>query len=647
MDKNSTAEEPIRPPVNWHLFQAHFTFIIFALIICSIVMATVEIGVVGPIYSATQQQAFSNDRLPFLFVQVTDTHYSSFKHENNERVNKNVEFISNEINPYLIIHSGDMVDASDSNSLLSSFWQSRIDWDLYNLSFKNAGIKEKHQFIEITGNHDIMNVLSFNSSYNYYREYVSDKEIDMYARKYEVNTSFGQYNIVLFNPVTVPFPSALLGCMPYVAREQMDQLESVFNESVPTIFVCHFPREYVRSAKSYKGRDIHDILRYGKLFMAGHLHPTHPVISHIDNYMSVISPALFTVDESMLYTIDNGAINIYVVSPNKKQTIFVTYPQIYKYTSKDSVFNLNDFPLRVVTLGKPEKVTVEIDNVDLGEMDYVSEFFGNKSFFSLNVHVENGKHRMLITDGTTVREMEFYVGPKTKTMYERKLRIHVPIFYFVTTPLITVFYLLMLLPFWKFYPKLLEEFDEYIVDSEKKMNFFKASGLSVLFIFSRYRKVPKFMRYLNIFGLLILFVVPIWIQTVEKKIQCIVFIWGAYMQGHLVKYVVQFWILFLSIFFMQTSIIWGVGIAYESFYLNWLQKLELGFYIFINVIGNIAWVCVSYAAEHPFTYFCSPSTYLFVFVPIFYYIYIWRDKHKIQVEDEEPPDPAAADAAQP
>ncbi|EAY03546.1 hypothetical protein TVAG_041980 [Trichomonas vaginalis G3] len=534
-----------------------------------------------------------------------------------------------------------MVDSADSTSPFSAYYSNKDDWEIYNNSVLPLIRKGNHEYFEIAGNHDLMNVKSFNSPANYYKYYVSENETDLYARKIVLNTTHEKYNVILFNPVTVPFPSALLGCMPYVAKAQMDMIEQLYEPNVSTIWVCHYPRQYLRSAKSYKGNSLHDLLRDGKLYICGHAHPEEPMLFHIDGYLSIVATALLRKSTAILYTVDNGAINAHIFDSMEEQSLFITYPQIKKQVSKHSVFNLNDFPVRVIAVKDNEWVKVRIDGEEYGNMTFINRTDRNHSFYSLDVHVENGEHTLEVYDNNGYsEEIEFFVGEKSKRFTERKLRIHIPIFYFIVTPGIVIFYLLMLLPFWKLFPAQLKEIDDYIDNPDSEMNFFKASLLSFLYVFCRFRKVPIWIIILLLVFVLILFVIPIWIQRVERQIKCVVFIWGAYMEGHLVYFVVQFWVLFLALLFIMTGMIWFVAIVYDQPFMTKLHVFEIVISVLLNVIGNIAWCCVAYAADNAWTYFCSPSTYFYTIIPIVLYFYTYFDKRKIRIiEESDAPKP--------
>ena len=632
-------DDKVAPPNYLRILLSHFSLIIVAVLVFSTILLTVNYVIIGHIKSSDRKEPQDDSKCPFSISHITDVHFSLAFEERGKEEKEILKYISEKIDPLVVVNTGDLIGNFVKNKFTQFYRQYKENWVFYNESIAETKLTENRYYIVTPGNHDQMDVSDFDSPNNNWRDFISDNKTHLHFSKLEVDTDLGKYNIILFNPIEYPFPSALLGMMPFCNTGFLDVIEGMSDDSIPTIYGSHYPLFFLRTRKSSRGRSITDITDDGILYLSGHLHPSEVELARdTTDKLHVVMTALNNYNYSGLVFIDNGAINYYSILPEEEQKIFITYPQIEEQISAKSVFNENSFSIRVVTLEKFDKLFIDLDGKRVGEMEYKKQVTGSKvqHFYTFNIKVEDGDHELLVSDESqeNSQQINFFVGEQTPLTIEKQSKVHIPIFYLVATPMLLAFFLIILLPIWRPFSHYLAIFDDYIVDADVSLPWWKAFLISLIYPLCRMRKVPVFLRIVLAINIIYIGIGPLWLSKIDNKAICVVISWGCFIDGERYEYVVQFWLMILYLVVLSNLSYGYLGVFYETRNLTIIHYIEIGFFAIGYAIGFVAWVIAVITTGGAFSVFASPLTYVIIIFPIVIGYLSIRERRRVQIIDE-------------
>ncbi|GKT32724.1 hypothetical protein ADUPG1_006806 [Aduncisulcus paluster] len=237
---------------------------------------------------------------PFWFIQETDMHLSiKHSHYNNDILQGTMN-INNIIHPSLFLFSGDITDG-----LINLFTRHQIqaEFDIYSQFLELNGIASPIHCIDISGNHDCINLASHAPEHNIFAQvspvmqykeayptllsanvlsgasfensilrFIDDKSYAMEIGEGKERLIFLVSNIVIDPGLTIPF-----NYVGVVNRQMLDHLEeyirSLDNNYTSLITVSHQCLNVTLSSKSSNGESYFEFVRkYSTLHLCGHDH---------------------------------------------------------------------------------------------------------------------------------------------------------------------------------------------------------------------------------------------------------------------------------------------------------------------------------------------------------------------------------------
>lgn len=313
--------------------------------------------------------------LPFYFVQISDLHFTGFVENRKQKVTNILSYISHNIQPPLIIVTGDIVDATASNS--DSFQkrkQIEENWIDYFEALKDSEIistdtsmpklkanldnkevfepllnaihsktrfhftiinenlqvfKVEHNgkyptILEMMGNHDMFNIRNENSESNLFKKYANHQVRSSRIESFIIPwTDKKSIKIVTFNPGSFPFPSAPLGNIIYVDDDTLDLVDKhLAYDGESMNYSEDITNDHVNIVVSHfpftalytdSPKKQNKVFSKTDLILTGHTHPSSRKIYHYNKLIPhVITPTQSRYYNFGLVTVDlNGHSLVY------------------------------------------------------------------------------------------------------------------------------------------------------------------------------------------------------------------------------------------------------------------------------------------------------------------------------------------------
>lgn len=449
-------------------FFSHFFMFIIILICTLIGIICSNYQTVGPFHSANETLDFSPSYLsptieyPYYFSQLSDIHLTHGFPDRTKHILNVFTSLSNKIKPKLVILTGDITDASDSSKFLQPRKQYKLNWDEYNATLHQSGLLQISKILEIPGNHDIYNIESESSTQNYFPKYTQQKIESMNAQSYLIDN---QFNFVMINPVKFPYLSAPLGMIPYTSTSILKEFEKHFitdDPNISNIIISHYPHTSTWTAHPNLMKQIYS---KGRLFLSGHLHPDKCLVLHYGNLLSAITSPGYG-DYTGLITIEKKMSIVYhQINPQQKEPIIVvSYPVPIEQLSNDQVFNIRNFPVRVIGFSnQPLDLNLFIDDVSIGKLSFNRTLNEGVTLYSceVNSNLNFGRHSLKI-EGDSKYKMDFYIGEESPKMKETINKFFTPQFFFGAVAAISFLILIRLIPFWLLCGDILDRYENYM-----------------------------------------------------------------------------------------------------------------------------------------------------------------------------------------
>ena len=324
------------------------------------------------------------------------------------------------IQPELVMCGGDLTEAK--SSLLKAA-QDEAEWqqyrDIVSKRWRNVA------WLDIRGNHDNLNVLSRNSSENFYAKY-SSMGPRGFLNSYKVSlASRGQkFNIIAVDAtwaVGMNYPFNFVGYIDRTEQSSLDGLVSSLKNDEVSIMFGHYPTSVVAQFDY-----IRTLISRGLVYLSGHLHDLALFrMYQMYSFHDKDNLELELVDwknnrKFRILAVDHGKLSFTDVKFDDWPIALVTYPKDTKFMmpSKENYSHYEENTIKVlvfhkiniskVIIGIDMETEVEASAVDGGPL-YVLPWDAGK--------YKKGAHRItvkVVDENKTVKEFQqdFTLNPR-------------------------------------------------------------------------------------------------------------------------------------------------------------------------------------------------------------------------------------------
>ena len=591
--------------------------------------------------SQNETKKFDKYEEPLIFSHVSDIHLTETMPERTKEIKDLLKYIKNyKVNFNLF--TGDLVHNYKTKLFPKVGYQVYEDWELYkktlNEEFKNENI------IDVQGNHDAWAIDELFSKENYYLNYSFifnrsnvKNEDDYFIKTLKVYNM----NFILINNYRYPIAHPPYNFYAHPNKNQLDKIEKIISETKDAIIVSHYPVDYNWGIESSNKKSFEEIMKNPniKYMYTGHLHPRDTIIIH-HGHGAVEYIAMALKDHGFgLITIDNGRHVYNTIKPFKnKQYIFITHPIPLYDISDHQIFNLKDFPIRVISYYENE-IDIFVKGDFNGRLNLIKKMKNGAYLYQLDVHCEkNGIYNIEVYNNDTKYNFsfkrKFYIGEQYTN--EKEVTIKLQRGYNFLRGTIFIFYLclfIILFPINGYYidsiDTLINDENNYILD---KIQWIYILFFSPLIMRYRIQESSKLLRtYLFIFLLLILIIPMHFFKPINNKLG-FSFIFYIYIGGKFQydRWCVQFvYIYIFGIIFPAMN--YTSTLKYKD---TWVHKFNIYFmYILlfaVSIVVNIRWV-----GESVIIPFLILNPIYVIFPLIIQYLFFSQRKNSSNLEKNE------------
>ena len=367
---------------------------------------------------------FDSSEKPFWIAHVSDTHIAAHYKESIQRLKDSYKKIHEIIKPTFAIHSGDIVDNYETSTLPTYSRQTESQWKIYAGIVEESGIS-KDELIEILGNHDIYDMVTYDKGEELFDKYSKTERDDFYA----FTKRNGDVRVVGFLAQELPTSHGPAAFISQMTKTLLDHLEEAFDKEKDakyTILVNHFINALIfpSSAKSSRGNTYHDIIRNNKVdvLLAGHSHPAEFESVHLAGTIEISITAMKEKDGFGLLTYDNGRINYAAIDQSKDSFAVVTSPAQSKLATRN--FKDTSFPIRVISFDSSKTKSFHVTGD--AECDLVfKEYLDTDEKIALyespdKVEFSSGIHKIHFSGDIEEQDIEFAVNCNSGPFKEKQ-----------------------------------------------------------------------------------------------------------------------------------------------------------------------------------------------------------------------------------
>lgn len=364
----------------------------------------------GDIYSNSNAPYFNQSKDPIWFLHFTDIHISSVKNNYEtilSRFNRSLSIFS----PDHIVITGDIADNYRGNINPIYYQQMEADWKQYTQlltdldTYFNNGQATKNskeiitdqtqnyqmnflkEPLHVAGNHDIFNVLSFDSKKHFANGILYNKSTSLVSRvNFNENISF-----VKMNPFS--FPSATSAIIWWISpnnkirseinsflhkdkkpsnteqSKNQSKLQQDFDYlSQQTILLGHIPsRMWFTSFSTTLSNEDNNV----RIYLCGHLHPKKPQILHHGKSIEIVGTPLFRYNQIGLLAYDNGHFSYHQNYLDNEKFAILTYPNPDGMKSSLERFDepIETMQVRAVSFSGDLNLSYQIDDGEVQRLE--------------------------------------------------------------------------------------------------------------------------------------------------------------------------------------------------------------------------------------------------------------------------------------
>lgn len=265
----------------------------------------------------------------FWMIQVTDLHISKYVHlDIKSDLQTFFSTTLDTIQPKLVLASGDLTDAKDSDGVDS--FQVEEEWKTYaDLLAKNQ-VQDKIIYLDIRGNHDTFDVHHIHHPNNLHQLYSAKGGQHISSYTYTFHHAGNNYSIFALDTTLKTGPKKVFNFLGVLEDQDYAKIIEEKNSlaSNKQIFFGHFPSSCVIAPSP----GFRSILEGGQVYLSGHLHTMGGLMPKLYTMHRHGTPELELADfkENRFYRVlafDNGLLSFTDQKLSDWPVVLITNPK--------------------------------------------------------------------------------------------------------------------------------------------------------------------------------------------------------------------------------------------------------------------------------------------------------------------------------
>ncbi|XP_037092202.1 transmembrane protein 62-like [Pollicipes pollicipes] len=212
------------------------------------------------------------------FMQISDLHISIF--QDPKRIEQLRLFVNESvpvIEPELVLASGDLTDAKNSNSIGSAQYEE--EWKIYKDILVGGNVFNNSFWLDLRGNHDLFDVPSVDSRRNWFREYGVQGSAHPRSYLYTARRGRRRYAFVAMDATLDPGPRRPFNFFGVVRPSELAALREyarVARQADHAIWFGHYPTSVL-----VPSAEVRQLMTGALAYLCGHLHTMAGLVPHM------------------------------------------------------------------------------------------------------------------------------------------------------------------------------------------------------------------------------------------------------------------------------------------------------------------------------------------------------------------------------
>ncbi|XP_076303117.1 transmembrane protein 62 [Lasioglossum baleicum] len=319
------------------------------------------------------------------FLQISDIHISIFRDpfrisELRDFCNVTVDIIK----PSVVLASGDLTDAKTKDKMGSK--QILEEWEYYKQVLDETEVSKRTLWLDVRGNHDNFNVVSIESSNNYYANYSIQGKKHPRSYMYTINIGSELYTFIAVDACLKPGPRRPFNFVGVLDDQEIRTISGLVNKSQENnadyiIWFGHYPTSCILSQSGTGVRNVIGRLKESMVYLCGHYHTLGGTVPNMYTLQQAGFLELELADwkDNRMYrvaAVDHGQFSFIDVRYGEWPVILITNPKhaLYMMPRKENVLSIvKSTHIRVLafSLAPIKSVEVQLDDGAWFECEHV------------------------------------------------------------------------------------------------------------------------------------------------------------------------------------------------------------------------------------------------------------------------------------
>jgi 3',5'-cyclic AMP phosphodiesterase CpdA len=282
----------------------------------------------------------------FWFIQISDTQFLWY---DSDKIMSFYRFLNetyNEIEPLLIFHTGDLVDADHGTK------QDQFEWELYKKALNDNKMNASF-YLDVIGNHDAIS----DSDFNYFLNYsMMGRSFNTTQYSFNKTFDFGKYAFIGLNTAKESYNLYEFAFQGFLDSEELNWYENELEKykNFTKIFVFgHHPPSYppfykIMSEESLNGKDFYELNEEYNVsyYFSGHIHENS--YQYNEELLSITTTNFDEISGTYrIISLDNNSLSTSIGYVGEWPQAIITCPAREKYQSEG--LNEHNKKIRVLT----------------------------------------------------------------------------------------------------------------------------------------------------------------------------------------------------------------------------------------------------------------------------------------------------------